>query len=355
MSRRPRSANEPNKPLALFATVLVVVGVAGVVYVSSQTQRMSDPAGSSATSTAKPVPADSRKLLLVNPNGVTVQQLDGLSERLTFEQFKTRFADAALPKFGASAVNGMPVQFYLPEDASSPAPTGLSPDGRYLAHLGTPQSDGAAVIAVTEGKEVPRKIVLRQNQRPLTDAFLYGWFDAKTLIVVAQSAGARWIFGVGVDGAIKPLAPVPENVVLFQGFPGGLWYVTATQGEGLESPPKAPSSLHRVTLEGEDVEVLGNQPHVIMSALPGPEGTVAYLTDDAEARWFRMGIGDAAVGLGKVRPLLFLPDGSLIVRNGFNLELVDLKKGTSGGRVIGSVPEGAVSVFYLEEPLDRAE
>jgi hypothetical protein len=159
------------------------------------------------------------------------------------------------------------------------------------------------------------------------------------------------VYGVDINGAARAPVPLPDNVITFVSRNGSFWFVTAKLGEGIESPPTAPSELHRLR-NGEDAVVARDALHVFVSVIGGPVNNLAFVTDDAQAFTAQAGDDGSRTALGKLRPLLFTPKGELIARDGFNLVLID--PGTGVRRTLGKLPEGAVSVFYLDEPLDRA-
>jgi hypothetical protein len=124
-----------------------------------------------------------------------------------------------------------------------------------------------------------------------------------------------------------------------------LWYATAVQGEGLETPPKGPSELFRLAADGKAELVARDEKNVIISVITGPQRLLAYTLDNAQTFAMTAGQNASQVSLGKRRPLMFLPDGNLLARDGFDLVLIALPSGTPVK--IGSLPEGSVSVFLM--------
>lgn len=342
MKRRAWKADGPNKGLAVFATVLVVVGIALVAYMSSLKRETPKEVGSGKSEVATTA-TDTSAILLVNENAVTVMRLDGKTERMTFDQFDKASLGSQLPYEGSNAANGAKVLFHLFRATS----TQYSPDDSFAASLGTPKADGAAVLKIDARSEdiSTRTIVLRQkNSRPLKEAMFHGWFDIQTTAVSAQVTSTRWIYAVDINGSLKPLTELPDNLAGITVRNGALWYTTATMGEGLESPPTGPSELHRVTVDGVDTLVVRDVRQIILTSVPGPGSRVAYTTDNGQSFALSVGNEQSRVAFGKQRPLLFLPNDRILLRDGYDLVLFDLLTGKT--RKLGPLPEGAVNVFW---------
>lgn len=286
--------------------------------------------------------APSSTLLLINETAATLMSFSGKTERLTYEDFQARYATATLPAEGSQAANGAIAYLHLPLTTSTGAVT-VSPDRKNTAQLGTPQRDGAAVILLSRHGAAPEKIVLRlPPNKPLKDATLLGWFDAQTMIAAARDAGDRFAYAVSLDGIARPLVKLPENLIYLQGRSGILWYATAEMGEGLETPPAGPSELHRISLDGRDELVVREEKDVVLSAVSVPGSCVAYTTDANQSFCL---IEGSKIEVGKRRPLMFVGNRFLVLRDKFDLVLFDLQTSTS--QKIGALPEGGVDVFVL--------
>lgn len=329
MTERRRFRGAPNRVLAVFTTALVVLGVVGVALLTSMMQK-AEPKRSSQLDeqpTVAPV------LLLLNESSATLLDLSGSSTRITMEDFARGFAEN-LPSDGADAANGSAVSY---------ADQIRSKDGR-IVRLGMPKTDGASVMDIEENGRIS-SIVLRIGAAPLRDARVHGWSETGTVFVTAIVTSTRAVFSVDAGGAIRELAALPDTVFALETRNGAVWFIAASPGEGIESDPMPPSEAYRVNVSQVGERILREESRLILSLVPGPRQAIAYLTNDGLATFMKIGDPTSAVSLGKKRPLLFLQDGRLLVRDGFDLFFFDQVQGVSSK--IGTLPEGRVTVYEL--------
>lgn len=350
MPRSRRPANQLQTFFALFTTIIIIVGVAGVAFLTSlQRTNVPTPSSGIELSSATTTIGSEPEILLANDSSLTVLALGGSVQRFTPTEFSTRVPEPFRPMEGVDAANGSPRYFSLDRTTKQPQPL-LSPDRRYLARIGQPKSDGASVIETWQVNEQPRPIVLRVDGQTVREGILLGWADSKTLFVSGTRNGNRAIFSVNISGSVEQIVALSDATIWVQGSGRAVWYVTAQPGEGIESDPKPPSELHRVTLKGDErVEI--DDASVFQGVVSDIFGHVAFRMGDGSA--FAMRIGDASSRkpLDKRQPLLFLPDGRLLLRDGFDLWTFD--PGTSVAKKIGTLPEGQVEVYLMPIRLDE--
>jgi len=345
----PKRAKKINTaPIAVFATILVVAGIATVAYFSSQKPAVTPQAAKATSEKAKAVePAErtaTSSLLLVNADAVTLLKLDGASERLSKDEFLKRLGSMKVAAEGSKAANGMLAYFNLPANAADKREAFVSPERGYTARLGTPKSDNASVVEVSRGNETPQQIVLRDKKgRPVSEASVLGWFGPRTLALSAVATSSRWVFAADLNGSVRQVAPLPDNAIYSEARGGAVWYASALLGEGIELQPKAPSDLHRVSLDGTDQAVAHDDLRVFLMAVPDGGDHVMYATDDGQAFYLKIGDASSRMALGKRRPLLFMPDGRLVLRDGYDVILYD--PATGQVKTLGALPEGEVNVF----------
>jgi hypothetical protein len=349
MSRRSRDSGGPNKPVAIFATILVVAGVAAVVAVSSEFRSATTPASlknpTNALQASQPGPYASGTILLVNDSAVTLMQLNATSERVTPEQFTARFKGAALPTEGVDAANGSKVSFHLPTDSTSSTARFLSPDRAREAQLVTTKN-GATAISIAQSSETPQTIVLRDAQgHALQDVSLLGWLTDSTFAVSGISTSTPAVTILSTDGDVRRSVSLPTSTLWAEVHGGEVWYATGVVGEGIESTPHGPSELHRISADGTDTLAARDELHVFLTVIVGMNGQIAATTDDGQSFLLTVGDSTSRHVLGQLRPLLFLPDGELLVRDGFDMDVYDPTRQVS--RKLGVVPEGEVNVFFL--------
>lgn len=345
----------PSPPFALtfFRSIFFILFATAIAYIVSQ--QATAPIAPSDVRAGKEE-ADDRspstaRIVLVNADSLTVLSAVASSVRMTADQFQTAYAGKGMPRQGVDVANGASVQFVLP-GASKQAQGVYSPDGKTRAQLIAPKADGTPVLQVTREQNQQKSVVLRlRDGRPLSQAVVYGWFGPTTMAVVAQATSTRWLYAVKIDGAMTPLQPLSDSVVHIEMRGTELWYVTATQGEGIESPPAGPSEVHRVqfdTVPSDTLVARDDRQAILSSTSLGPDQrSIAYTLDNGQAYLVSAQEMSALISLGTRRPLLFLPSGELLLRDGFALSLFDPK--TQKYTVVGSVPEGAVHAFILPE------
>ncbi|MFZ2804560.1 MAG: hypothetical protein WA001_05045 [Patescibacteria group bacterium] len=346
---RTRSSRQPNKGVAIFATILVVVGVVAVVAFSSEFNKATTPPstsnpGTSTVSTQTAGPYASGTVVLVNDSAVTLMRLDATTERVTEDQFTARFAGEALPVEGANVANGAKAYFHLPSASSSSAIP--SPDGKTTAAMDDVKSDGATVLDISPVGGSPQTVVLRNaGGQALQDVSFLGWLDSRTLAVSAVATSTSEAYAVSIAGDVTPLAPLPSSMVWDDARGGSIWYGTAVMGQGIESEPQGPSELHRIAADGTDTLMTRDETHVYLTVVPGPNGAFAVTTDDGKSSLLESSTGAVRISLGTSRPLFFLPDGTLLMRTDYTIAVFNPTAQTS--KTLGSVPEGQVSAFFL--------
>lgn len=346
MGKRLKNLSKTNVPVLLFATFLVVGGIVAAAYFSSQ-----KPGGAIQVSQqgsdkgqANQQQAASGTLWLVNSDSVTVLKFDGTSERLSWDDFTKRFPGATWPDQGSLAANGSGVPLLSPDQASGTRRIYPSPDRRYLANLGSPKSDNAAVIEIRQGNESPQTLIIRDRKgRAFSDTQFMGWLDNRTLALTAVATSSHWVYAVDLNNSLRPLAPLPDDAIYLEARAGAVWYATAVLGEGIESPPKGPSDLHRVGVDGQDIIVAQNDTRVFQVVVPDKNGDFMYSTDDNQVFYVKAGETGSLQALGEKHPVLILRDGRLILRDGFKLVLYD--PATSQSKDLGTLPEGEIKVF----------
>lgn len=352
MKRRQEDAGRGRPLIVVLATVFVIAGVAIAAYVSQQTkEKPFEPAQSLSSGQEQLATSSMPGLLLRNDSSITwVHQGGGLFERLAPSAFRTRFSDQAIwPTYGVDAALGRETIFQATEGA---IPSGLfvSPDRVFSAQMLAPKADGASVIELTRHAEPPQQVVLRSKDRPLQEAQLFGWLDGHTFAVGAMGTSTRDIFAVRVDGQATRLGALPEQAFQIAVSRGMLFVITAQQGAGIELPPMGPSEVYAYTADTA-LGSLFQSDGVVVSFMTDPSASspqdrFAYTTDDGQAWLMEKG---KRMDLGKVRPLLFLTDGSLVFRQGFDLMVRHADTGTTSR--IGALPEGDVSVYSFSPSL----
>jgi hypothetical protein len=177
--------------------------------------------------------------------------------------------------------------------------------------------DGSAPI-LTDGGEW--NIPLRSgNGEAYGDARLAGAAD-ETHVFVLASADVRKLLLVSRSGEIRSIYDVADYANALPTSDNHAWFATFVPGEGIESQPTGPSRLIRVSVSGIQ-ETMAEESRLIASVMPGPEGALAYRTDDGD-------VVAAAVGKrwsGSGVPLLWLDENRLLLGQGRTVFLLDMR------------------------------
>jgi hypothetical protein len=347
MPKAPVLPPSVQKATGIFATVLIVAGIVTVAYVSSDKSRNMVPSPSQTGGAPSSTEMTGPQIILKSDHAITVMSMNGQSERFeTYEAFHAAHPNAVQLN-GADAATGAPVSFTT--STAAEGAHGLpAPRHHEFATLGDAQSDGAGTVSVTSENGESKRIVARfADGKPLRITSVTGWFDDETIAVLGTQDDARVLAALPLVGAATVVRKVEENVLFVYARSGYAWLMTGVSGAGLESPPSGPSDLIRVGKDGKELKVARDELRVISSVQMDSSNHIAYTTDDGQS--FVLTVGDAAskAALGSRRPLQFLPDGRLLIRDKFDLAIFD--PSTGGTTKIGSLPEGGIQLFLFEE------
>ncbi len=173
-----------------------------------------------------------------------------------------------------------------------------------------------------------------------TEPRLLGMLDEKHAIAMGRTDRVQ-ILEVSRVGQVISLADVPENGSVLGLSGGAIWMATFTPGEGLESEPTGPSTLYKLSLNGEQEVVDSTKTaDFFVGALSDGEKQVIWLntnlfTADGDGRSFS----------GSGRPLAWM-EGKLLVAEGKRLVLYD---GQGQKQDLGVELEGEPSAARIAE------
>ncbi|MBU1348905.1 hypothetical protein KJ781_02455 [Patescibacteria group bacterium] len=308
--------------LALFATFLVVLGVAGVAHLGSQSKDGAGPQGLSfqvATSTVIAGPS----LLIVDGQGSRII-VDGV-ERPTVWPDDTSLLGTPLSTLVGRKVLTGELAYLLPEFVLATSSAGFrSPDGRRSAHRAPSRQDGTGVVRVRYGNEERTYVLRLADGHAITDVNPIGWWDSETMAVTGFVTSSRLLFAVSLAGDVEHVAFLPDTIDRVRAERGMIRYLRIEPGEGLESAPRPPSSLHSVSRDGMDTVVAEEAERIILRYVESADGVPAYETDDGEGVAGNLGATDR---LGRGAPIGFLVDGRVLLVRGAELIAIDLSTG----------------------------
>lgn len=302
-------AKLPSRPtgfLALFATFLVVGGVAAVAFVAAPRT----PSGQDQ----KPVPEAQKKASPYFPPFLAVDA----SVRLITDTAERTLAwpdDVKVLGQPLSTVRGVDVgtgEVAVLENGfvRSTSTAVRSPDGRRSAQSATHRQDATSSIEVRYGNESRSYVLRLSNGSGVRDAKPVGWWDDDTVAVFGLTTSTRDVYALDLTGTVRRVAQLPEFIEHVRVEDGAVWYVRVTPGEGLEQPAMPPTELHRVTPDGRDEAVVSESGEVITGYAILTPALLAYQTEKGGAVLVSDG---KAVSLGKGMPLLFLNEEHLLI------------------------------------------
>lgn len=325
--------------LALFLTVFIVLGVVAAAYVAVSKSVPRD----SLKNEPAPVAEEDIKpfFLLVDDSGARLVGSDGI-RTLKWPE------DVKLLNQPLSTMSGRDIRsgerVYLATDfVRVPVAEGIrSPDGRRSLHPYQAKPDGTGMVEVRLGDSSQTLVLRLSNGRGVRDARPLGWWDDETLAVVGFATSSRAVFAVSLNESLRVVASIPDDAGGLEMQNGQAWYITLQPGEGLESPPGPPSSLHRITLDGERADVLEEKDNVIAQYRTSLDGKVAYNTYDGELFY----LSNIKTPLGKGVPLEMLSDGRMLMKRDLQLLVKDPETGQED--MVMQLPETGGAVFAIK-------
>ncbi len=276
--RRRRGRRSTNWSGAIVATVLV----AGVAYTVSQ------PAPAVESAPAQDAAAEATTTRILVGARLPAADRDGLY---------------AVDVNGGEAAPVEVASGWRVEALREPLPLRLVPD----ENRGVTLADGAEW-----------NVVLRA---PTGEAYaeprLLGMFDERHAAVVARTDRIR-VLNVSRAGQVTPVADVPEhaNVIGFSG--GAVWVSTFTPGEGIESEPSGPSSLYKITADGNMELASGSKESVFVGVLAEHDRLAVWMANG----FFTAAVPGASGFSGPGTPLLWMED-RLLVADGAKLSFYE--------------------------------
>ena len=330
--------------LALFATILVVAGVVAVAYVAAP-QNPPKPAPALIPESPTSTPAGPA-LLIVDSVGARIVT-DG-KERPAKWPDDTAILGVPLSNLeGRDVLTGEPA-YLLPEFVRATSSAGLrSPDGRRSLYPAPARKDGAGSIEYRYGTESRTYVLRLPNGKAVSNVVPIGWWDSDTMAATGYVTTSRILFAITLTGETYQVAMLPDTIDAVRADNGSVWYVEVQPGEGLESAPSPPSSLHRVSRDGKDAIVVGEPDRIILTyidTLISPDAfRVAYQTDDSHA--VAIGQNGDRIPMGLGMPLAFLDDGRLLLQRGESLIVKDPSTGKEAQ--VANAPGDDGAVFLL--------
>jgi hypothetical protein len=339
--------------LPVVATIFVVGGIVLIARLAPSTPAPEQQKAGSTQAQPKEetvIVIQSGKKLMINKKGEQIRQtscdlpdgfvtVDGVTE----EGIAIRSAKGERSRLDLSCS-------MVPTELVSGIPNDAGTRGVWL---GSPKSDGASTVRLTEGKNAEEIVLRGKRSQAYQDAEIIGWVDDSHVALSAQQGDARHIVLVEPSGRVSELAAVPETAAGFFVGAGSVWYVTVTAGPGLESGPTGPSEVHRVTLTGDDRIVAHEDANAIEFVFVSPVETTGNVFFYAvNGHLIQSGSDGKAADLGVARALGWASDGALIAARDNQLISVD----SSGVHEL-NVPADAnvTTVWKMTRSLDEAK
>ncbi|MEK7655723.1 MAG: hypothetical protein AAB386_03530 [Patescibacteria group bacterium] len=330
-----------NGYFAIFISLLVIAAAAAVVFVYPDrfSPKIAPPPIS--PSATQSFDLSGSRVLLADEAGAWLQVASG-SRPLKWPE-DVKLLGAALSTFRGHDVKTGEDAYLESGFILATSSVGFrSPDGRRSIHPTPSAPDGTSAILIRYGGDTSNVILREENGRGIRDAQAVGWWDNETVAVVGIKNSVRTAFAVGIAGGVRVVASLPETATRIEIHDGGLWYVTLTPGEGLESEPAPPSELHRLMVEGKDSTLMVSPVTVISRYVVVGGNLVA--TQNEKGKIYYSSSTEGVVAEGVL--LDATADGKLLIRNGEKLSFGDPR---AGGMTSWQVSlEKRVAVFILK-------
>jgi hypothetical protein len=340
----------------IIATVFVVWGVILIVRLSPSVSFSK----SNNADTASIISQPKQETVIVIQSGkkLTINRKDGQIQQTTCDLPDGFVTVDRVTNYGISirsATGGRETLDVSCTAVPSKLVTGIpNSAGTRGAWLGSPKSDGAGVVRISEGNGLEDIILRGKRSQAYKDAEIIGWVDDGHVALSALLGNARHIILVEPSGRVSDLAIVPDEAAGFFVGAGSVWYVTVTPGQGIESGPVGPSDVHRVTLTGEDRVVAHEDADAIESVAVCPAeatGTATFFYQ-VNNHLIQSGSDGKRTDLGVARALGWSSDGELIAIRDSELVSID-----SSGVHDLNIPTDAdaVAAWKITRSLDEAK
>lgn len=306
-----QSRQKTNVPLVIFATILVVGGVALVAYVASQSKTLA-PTILVPESTSQTPTSSRPTLLVVDATGARIVS-DGKERKLVWPADVKLLGQPLSTLTGRAVGDGSSVVLD-PEFKIADKKFFRSPDGRHELLAAKARSDGTGTVDVRYGNDSQSIVTRLSNGTAVRSVIPVGWWNNETAAVTGMVTSSRALFAVPIVGSVTRVAYLSDTYERLTLDHGAAYYVTVTPGEGLEAIDSPPSSMIRVQRNGT-VETLATEPNLLIDRLIVNEvGVVAYHAySEAESKTI-IRRSDGQVVQGKGDPLLILEDEQVLSR-----------------------------------------
>jgi len=326
--------------VALAATFLVVIGVAGVAVLANRpTPNVRDSASSEpqAAKTSGPEQA----LLQVAGADVKLVSLANENQRaISWPDDVSRLGTALSLLQGADARSGQ-VIWLDPGFVRASSTAIRAPDGRRTAWLGSDKRDGGTTVFVQYGREVRTYTLRQSNGKKISNVQLIGWTGPQNIAFMGAATSSNDIYLLDTDGSIVHLAQLPDQAWMFRAGSDAVWYATAETGEGIESAQKPPSSIWRVGADAR-IDRVVYEPEKVITSFVVDQDSVAYVLDDNTLK--TVAVGREPRELGHGTPLLIRQDKGVLVKQ--QNELVMIRE--DGITVRRPLADPDAAVFYVD-------
>lgn len=167
-----------------------------------------------------------------------------------------------------------------------------------------------------------RSLVLRNARgNAYLDPRLLGAFDSSRIALLAVDSDRRVILTVSLSGSIRELVNLKEETAPIGVREGKLWLVDTQPQEGIELPPRGPSTVWSVSVQGTTSTQIADdrKDRVIVNVLPH-KNALALVSDKDDFYLIEEG---RATAPREGRPLLWIGDQQLLFVRGGDLCLLE--------------------------------
>jgi len=342
-SGKPKAKYEGNlrRYAGLVIVLAIVAGVACLSIFAAHNPRQTEQTTPETTRSIDKVPDKGPAFFVLDLGGLKLRGLEGSREmNIKWPDDVSRLGSPLSQVRGVDLDTGQPT--WLDSGFVRASSTiWRSPDGRRSARLAPDKADGTSAVEIRQGNESTVLVLRLKNGRKVNQAQLLGWLDKDSLALFGAATSSFYIYALDLNGSVTPLVQLQDDAWLSKAVAGSVYYLRATQGEGIETPQLPPSSLWRVSPTGQKNQLLEEPVHVIQDFVADDQAVV-YSLENGQMKKFA---DNKIVDLGTGRPFMRLPGlGTLCLQNG---KWVVLKDSGEAIDLKGVATPGAL--FYLPQ------
>ena len=321
--------------VAVFATFVIVIGVAAVAFLAADNLKTKQNINTEETE------AEVQKIsvfLLAGDHGASIYKMDGSYIRDLHWPDDTNILSTPLSQLKGVRVDNGKSAWLNSGFVRATSTMFRSPDGRREAFIGEQRKDGSIPLMLKYGNEQDSRILRVDNGRLLKDVMPVGFLTSQSFAVIGNASGTKSLYEFMLGGGYNYLTNISEGAVNFSVVDGEIYYIqTELNNEIMKREP--PEKIVKIDERGVKNDLIDDSDYVILSYVCG-RGALAYALVD---RTLFLKIEDQIIKIGFGLPLMILPDREVVFSSDKKIKLRDKE-----GLIHELFDEGDFWLFYLE-------